>query len=39
MAVAAANTLTWEACRFDSAEVWRLGPLVRVEQVMGPTFE
>lgn len=33
MATAAANTLTWDACRFDSAEVSRLLPLVAAQPV------
>ncbi len=30
MAAAAANTLTWEACRFDPDDVGRLMPLVEI---------
>lgn len=37
MAAAAANTLTWEACRIDPAEVERLERLVQIEQVAGAT--
>ena len=36
MATAAANTLTWDACRFDPEQVRRLNPLVQVDQVAWP---
>ncbi len=36
MAAAAANTLTWEACRFDPTDVERLRPLVAMERMDEP---
>jgi fructose-1-phosphate kinase PfkB-like protein len=33
MAAAAANTLTWDACRFDAREVERLLPLVDAQPI------
>lgn len=39
MAAAAANTLTWDACRFNPQEAWRLSESVAVEQVVGVNFE